>query len=60
VLLGNSLVNTFPQKQDTLNTVTMEMGVFSVGCALRLYSEDPRPAESSSVERSEVKYLVGE
>jgi hypothetical protein len=34
--------------------------VFSVGSALRRYSEDPRPGESSAVERSDVKLLVGE
>jgi hypothetical protein len=41
----------FPQKRDAHNsTVTMEIGVFSVGSALRLYSEDPRLAKCSSVE----------
>jgi hypothetical protein len=32
------------------NTVTMEMGLLSVGSTPRLYSEDPRLADCSSVE----------
>jgi hypothetical protein len=48
-LLDNGSVNTFPRKQDAHNkTVTMEKGVFSVGYAPRLYSEDPRPADGTS------------
>jgi hypothetical protein len=34
--------------------------VFSVGSVPRLFSEDLRPAEGSSFERSDIKYLVGE
>jgi hypothetical protein len=54
-LLGHGSVDTFPHKRDAHNsTVTMETGMFSFGCTLRLYSEDPRPAQCSSVEWSEV------
>jgi hypothetical protein len=38
------------------NTVTMEIGVFFVGSAPRLYSKDPRLTEA--VQSSEVKWLV--
>jgi hypothetical protein len=33
--------------------------VFSVGSTLRLYSEDPKPADSSSVESQLVKRRLG-
>jgi hypothetical protein len=32
--------------------------VFSVGSALRLYSEDTRPAEGSSVEDSQLREIL--
>jgi hypothetical protein len=49
-MLCSGSVNTFPRKREVHNnTVTMETGVFSVGYALRLYSEDPRPAENAEI-----------
>jgi hypothetical protein len=56
---GND-TRTIARQPRITTTEELLVVVFYVGSAPRLYSEDPRPAECSSGECSEVKQLIGD